>query len=164
MQVTRAVDYGIRALLVMASSGDGRRFYLNELAEGAEVPRNYLVKILKALSHAGLVSSFRGVWGGFALARDPEDISLRDIIEAVDGPIGIVPCLTGSNGCPRRPACAAHETFRAIREKLLAEMGSHSLAELARREAGIRADAQPRSAAKYGAAGAPIARQASMGT
>ncbi len=164
MQVTKAVDYGIRALLVMASSAEGRRCFLKDLAESAGVPRNYLVKILKALSRAGLVSSFRGVRGGFVLAKSPKDISLLDVVEAVDGPICVAPCLGGSNGCPRRPACAAHEAFGAIREKLIAEMGSRSLAELVRRQADFRTEAMSKTETKYGAAGAQMASHASVGT
>ena len=154
MQVTKAVDYGIRALLVLASSPATRRHYLNDLAEKADVPRNYLVKILKSLSHAGIVSSFRGMRGGFTLAKDPKNISLRAVIEAIDGPVGVMPCLSGANQCSRPSPCAAQEIFRSIRERLLTELESHTMADLMRREAELRTIRQQRPAIRYESAGA----------
>lgn len=139
MQVTKAVDYGLRALLVLGHRPPSERHFLNDLAKSADVPRNYLVKILKSLCHAGIVLSFRGVKGGFALAKDPGEVTLRHIVEAIDGPVGVMSCLLSPGGCPRDTQCVSQETFREVRERLLAELQSYSLSDLLRRDAEIKA-------------------------
>ena len=130
MQVTRAVDYGIRALIVMSRQPVGSRFFLQELADKADLPRNYLVKVLKCLSGCAIVRSHRGIKGGFSLSRDPKDINLRQVVEAIDGPITIMHCLTDKQSCSYVGCCAAEVFFVELRQQVLLVMEKKTLHDL----------------------------------
>lgn len=129
MQVTKAVDYGLRALLLMSRQPEGR-FFLQDLADQAALPRNYLVKILKSLSCAGLVRSHRGIKGGFSLARSPREITLREVVEAIDGPVVVLHCLANETSSSKTNTCAPEVFFRQLRDMILANLESHNLQEL----------------------------------
>jgi Rrf2 family iron-sulfur cluster assembly transcriptional regulator len=139
MEVTRAVDYGIRALVLMARHPEGTRFYLHDLSKQAGLPRNYLVKVLKSLAGNSIVCSFRGIKGGFSLGRKPEEISLRDVIEAIDGPIAIISCLNepSTNGCRHKGHCAAHRRLGVIREGVLRQLDACSIEDLKNEQAAM---------------------------
>jgi len=130
MQVTRAVDYGIRALVLMSRQPAGTRFFLQDLATQAGLPRNYLVKVLKSLACGGIVRSHRGIKGGFSLAREPRGISLRQVVEAIDGPVTVMHCLTDTRSCSYVGKCAAEVFFGQLRQTILGQLDGHSLAEL----------------------------------
>lgn len=87
MQISQSVTYALRATLQLAESGEGTLLSRGQLAAKGEMPERFLLGILRDLTKHGIVHSTRGGGGGFALARRPEEISLLDIIEAVDGPI-----------------------------------------------------------------------------
>ncbi|MCK6473252.1 MAG: Rrf2 family transcriptional regulator [Planctomycetes bacterium] len=130
MQVTRAVDYGLRALVLMSHKPVGERHYLQELAEGGNLPRNYLVKVLKSLACANIVRSHRGIKGGFSLAREPKEISLRVVVEAIDGPLSVMHCLTDPRSCSEVGACAIEVLFTRLRTSIVDYLGSNSLQDL----------------------------------
>lgn len=144
MHVTRAVDYGIRALVLMARHPAGSRHYLHQLSAQGDLPRNYLVKVLKSLTSQGIVRSYRGIKGGFSLGRSPEEISLRDIIEAIDGPVTLLSCLTEgqADGCHFKGCCAARGRFAAIRDQVLKELESCTLLELAAEQTAMEEQVQ----------------------
>ena len=98
-------DYASRALLSLALNGiDGTPTSVKDIAERTGLPQPYLEQILLALKGAGLVRSKRGVGGGYVLARTPEDISLAQIVAAVDGPI-----VAGDFGAPHENGACNHE-------------------------------------------------------
>ena len=88
LQVSRKVDYALRAMIYLASQRDGAREPLQEIAKKNSIPRDFLAKILKVLGDAGLVSAIRGPGGGVAIARPPAEISFLDVIEAVEFHLG----------------------------------------------------------------------------
>lgn len=130
MQVTRAVDYGLRALVLMSREPQGARFFLQDLAERADLPRNYLVKILKSLASSGIVRSHRGIKGGFSLAREPKDISIRHVVEAIDGPVVVMHCLTDNQSCAYVGRCAIEVFFGDLRGKILEDLQNKSLQDI----------------------------------
>jgi Rrf2 family iron-sulfur cluster assembly transcriptional regulator len=87
MKVSTRGDYAARALLSLALHGDDRPTSVKEIAERTDLPQPYLEQILLAVKGAGLVRSKRGVGGGYVLARPPAEITLADIIAAVEGPL-----------------------------------------------------------------------------
>jgi Rrf2 family protein len=93
MQISAKVDYGIRALLVLAAAYDGpdtRLIKSEEIATGQEIPFKFLEAILTELRHAGFVISQRGAVGGYRLSRGPKSIALADIMRVLDGPLAAV--------------------------------------------------------------------------
>ena len=115
MQITRQADYAVRAVLHLARTGD-QRTATSMIAEEQRIPPSFLAKIISQLSIAGLLHTSRGARGGVTLARDAKDITLLEVIEAIDGPIQLNECV-GDNGscsfddnCPLRPVwCDAQE-------------------------------------------------------
>jgi len=115
MQITRQADYAVRAVLHLARTGD-QRTPTSSIAEEQKIPPSFLAKIISQLSIAGLLHTSRGARGGVTLAREPRDITLLEVIEAIDGPIQLNECV-GDNGsctfdddCPLRPVwCDAQE-------------------------------------------------------
>jgi len=109
MQITRQADYAVRAVLYLAKIGPKTRAATSQIAQEQKIPPSFLAKIVSQLSVAGLLQTSRGARGGVSLARSPEQISLLDVIEAIDGPILLNECVanqgdcTFDDGCPMRP-------------------------------------------------------------
>jgi Rrf2 family protein len=87
MRVSAKADYAVRAAAELAASTDGRPIKRDQLAEAQQIPAKFLESILLELKHAGIIKSTRGTDGGYALARPAVDISLADVIRAVEGPM-----------------------------------------------------------------------------
>ncbi len=115
MQITRQADYAVRAVLHLARNGETRTA-TSVIAEEQKIPPSFLAKIISQLSIAGLLHTSRGARGGVTLARDPREITLLEVIEAIDGPIQLNECVgetgvcTFDANCPLRPVwCEAQE-------------------------------------------------------
>ena len=116
MQITRQADYAVRAVLYLSRKGNTQRSATSTVAQEQHIPPSFLAKIISQLSIAGLLHTSRGARGGVTLAREPQDITLLEVIEAIDGPIQLNECV-GENGicsfekdCPLRPVwCDAQE-------------------------------------------------------
>ncbi len=89
MRIPRKVDYAIRAAIYLAAQHPEKKCSTGEIAENQGIPRKFLEKIIQNLTRSGLLKSKRGSDGGYSLARPTHEISLRDIIEAVEGPISL---------------------------------------------------------------------------
>jgi Rrf2 family protein len=116
MQITRQADYAVRAVLYLSRMGNSQRAATSTVAKEQNIPPSFLAKIISQLSIAGLLHTSRGARGGVTLAREPKEITLLEVIEAIDGPIQLNECV-GDNGactfdhdCPLRPVwCEAQE-------------------------------------------------------
>jgi len=125
--IHRNTDYGLRALLVLA--GSNRAINAAALAKRAAVPPHFLQKAMHALTHAGLVVAHRGPGGGYRLARDPADITLLAVMEAIQGPLAINRCVLGRDRCPSAP-CALTPAWYEVQAQLTAFLGRVTLASL----------------------------------
>lgn len=100
MQITRQADYAVRAVLYLARLGMNQRAATSQVAQEQRIPPSFLAKIISQLSIAGLLHTSRGARGGVSLARDPADITLLEVVEAIDGPIQLNECtVNGSSNC-----------------------------------------------------------------
>ena len=133
MQLTRGADYAVRVMVHLATLPEGRRARLHELADAAEVPESFLSKVLQALAGAELVSSRRGKTGGFWILPRGREASMREVIEAVDGPIALNVCLNASIGCERRAWCPAHPVWARAQRAMLDVLMGISVTEMAAR-------------------------------
>ena len=129
MSLSQTTGYAIRALACLADKKCAGGF-IHDIAECTGVPRPYLAKVLRKLNEAGLVESKRGYKGGVRLARDPADISLLDICNAIDGEDYLGNCLLGGEFCSDLRDCPTHEFWKATREKISQELARNSLAEI----------------------------------
>ena len=109
MQITRQADYAVRAVLYLARLGQTERAATSQVAKEQHIPPSFLAKIISQLSIAGLLHTSRGARGGVTLARDPKEITLLEVIEAIDGPIMLNECVDEKgtcqfdDDCPLRP-------------------------------------------------------------
>jgi Rrf2 family iron-sulfur cluster assembly transcriptional regulator len=135
MRLTRGVDYGLRGMIYLAQRPMGEVALVKDVASEQSVPESYLAKIFQDLSRSGLMVSHRGARGGFSLARRPAEISLREMIEAIEGPIFLLPCLDPRQRCDQQAECGLYEAMDQAQRTLLEQLDRTSLQALAQRPA-----------------------------
>jgi len=131
MEITRATEYAIRGVLDLCSQPLGSVSLLSEISERQEIPLSFLSKILQKLAKDGIVSSSRGAGGGFAIGKDPREITLLEVLEAVEGHIALNVCLNNGKACRNQPTCAVHLVWREAQEQMVNLLRKRSFAELA---------------------------------
>jgi Rrf2 family protein len=136
MKLTRGGEYGIRGVLYLARQEDGKVSMLSAIAKDQDVPPRFLAKIFQALAKAGIVKSHRGAKGGFSLARPAAEITVRDVIEAIEGPIYLNVCLVASGECAQQPSCPVHSVWESAQEKMLAVLGQSTFGDLVKADRG----------------------------
>ena len=137
MRLTRGSDYGLRGMLYMARLPVGDRYLVSQVAAAENLPESYLAKIFHDLARNQLLISHRGAKGGFSLVSDPQDINVLQIIEAVEGPIAIVPCLDMRLGCDRIESCEIYDTLDLAQTHMVSVLKSTTLADLVAKHSSI---------------------------
>jgi len=134
MRLSKKAEYGLRALAVMARGKPS--WSIQELSERENIPVKFLEQILLALRHAGVLSSRRGVGGGYALVKPAQETTVGEIVRALDGPLAPVPCAsekpTERCTCPEPRTCPVRLMMVQFRNELAKWLDSHSLEDLAR--------------------------------
>ncbi len=131
MQLTRAADYAVRVMIHLATLPPGARVNRSRLAAVAEVPTHFLSKVLQVLARARLIAAHRGPNGGFALAVTAGQVSVLDVVEAVEGPIALNVCATNGSGCSRQGWCPAHLVWQDAQAALTQVLKNATIARLA---------------------------------
>ncbi len=130
LRMTKQADYAIVLLTRMASTPK-QRFNATEIASATGLPQPIVSKILKLLTRQELLSSHRGAKGGYVLARSAHQISIAQIIEAVEGPIGITECVDDTPGeCSQEPTCPVRSNWQRINEAVREALGEITLNEM----------------------------------
>jgi Rrf2 family protein len=129
LRISRKIDYGLRAMIFLASVPEGTLVPFREIARRMAIPEDFLAKILKQLVDEDLVRSARGPRGGYALGRQASEVSFLDVIEAVEGPIALNTCLD-EEGCQREPVCTMASVWRLGQEKMLEVYRKSRLSDL----------------------------------
>ncbi len=132
MQLTQKGDYAVRVMLDLAAQPPGASVRTMELGRRTGVPRAYLAKVIQALARAGLIRTRRGALGGVSLLENPDAVTLRRVVEAVEGPIYLNRCLVRPGLCPRDRTCRAHPVWERVQQVLLRELDGVTIAALAR--------------------------------
>lgn len=130
MRLTSFTDYGLRALMRLASE-PGRGFSTAELADEFRISRNHLTKIVQRLAHAGIVTTRRGGGGGATLARRPENIALGEIVRLLEEGQALVECFGASGDCIIDGRCLLKGRLRRAEAVFLAELDRSTLADIA---------------------------------
>jgi Rrf2 family protein len=118
MEISRRTDYGVRVILDLASLPVDERTSTQDIAARQNIPSPFLAKIISQLSLAGLVTTYRGAGGGVALAHQPSEISLLQVIEALEGPIRLNRCSIQPGACPRDGRCSVHDIWVQAQQDL----------------------------------------------
>ncbi|MDF2502694.1 Rrf2 family transcriptional regulator [Clostridium sp.] len=124
MNITQESDYAIRAVLILAKNTEKDILDAKTICELGNIPLRFLLKLLRKLIKAGIIKSYRGINGGYALAKKPIDINLRAIIEAIEGPITINRCLYDKDTCSagKGDTCAIHAALYNVQSKMIEEL------------------------------------------
>lgn len=129
MQITRQADYAVRAVLHLARVGD-QRTATSMIAEEQRIPPSFLAKIISQLSIAGLLHTSRGARGGVTLARGPKEITLLEVIEAIDGPIQLNECVGENSACSFGDDCPLRPVWCDAQEELVGRLKGTNFADM----------------------------------
>ena len=132
MKLSTKTRYATRAMLELALKYDDGPVSAKEIAEHQEVSPKYLESLLAALRNGGLVHSVRGANGGHLLARSPDQVSIRDIFEVLEGTDGFVHCTTHPESCDRAEECVTQQVWAQMHGACMATLQEITLAELVR--------------------------------
>ena len=130
MQITRQADYATRAILYLARNRNGKRVATSQVAKEQKIPSSFLAKIISQLSIAGLLHTSRGANGGISLARNPEQITLLQVIEAIDGPIQLNVCVGREGVCSFEGNCPMQLVWCDAQNELIVKLKNTSFAQL----------------------------------
>lgn len=122
--------YGTRLMLELALNYGNGTMLLKEVAQSQDISVGYLEQIIPNLKAAGLINSSRGAHGGYELARPPEEINLKEIVEALEGPLSLIECIRSPDLCGRSEFCVTRDIWDELTEKLDTTLGSKTLKDL----------------------------------
>ena len=136
MKISKKSEYAIRALVMIARGGRDSLHQIQQLSRDEVIPVKFLEQILLILRHAGVLSSRRGVKGGYALARDPEKVTVGEVIRLMDGPLAPVPCASSEPAekcsCPDPDTCALRMLMLKVRHELSETLDNCSIMDVVR--------------------------------
>ena len=142
MQVSRKVDYALRAMIYLSFQEGGRPSAVGQIAGDEGIPKKFLEKIIQDLIHHGLVRSTRGAQGGYTLARDAAAVTFKDVIEAIEGPVSLNVCVgergeEGGNVCTLFPRCAMLSVWQKAQNRVMDLFASTTLADVRTRHGSL---------------------------
>ena len=122
MQITRQADYALRTIIYLSRLAPDEKAPTSIIAKKQHIPSSFLAKIISQLSVAGLIHTARGAHGGVSLAKNPEEISVLEVIEAIDGPVMLNECTTNPGICPFTDDCPMRVIWCDTRKDLLEKL------------------------------------------
>ena len=131
-KLSKTTDYGIVLLAGLARDPSALPRNARELAESSDLPLPMVSKILKALAREGLLVSHRGSKGGYRLAREPEELSVSEMIGVLEGPVALTDCAIGPEQCEHETLCAVREPWQLISRVVEKALADVTLADLVR--------------------------------
>ncbi|MCL4321614.1 MAG: Rrf2 family transcriptional regulator [Deltaproteobacteria bacterium] len=134
MKISKASDYAIRGLIYMAKKPEGAVSYIKDIAKNTNTPASFMSKIFQTLSKAGLVNSFIGTKGGFSFNFPPKKITIKMVIEAIEGPIALNRCVINKAFCQQASHCEVHFMWIDIQRMLSDALSSNSIADFANKK------------------------------
>jgi Rrf2 family protein len=142
LRLSKKADYALLALCYMAAPGQRPTTSAREVAEGHDIPLELLAKVLQQLARRGVLTSVQGMNGGYRLGRAPRDISVAQVVEAIDGPLTLTACAEAAGDCDQFEKCSIRDPLHRIRERIATALASCSIAELVT-DGGAAAGLQP---------------------
>lgn len=137
MRINQETDYALRVVLLLSRQGLHNRVGAKEIAEKKRIPLRFALKLLRKLNQSGITRSYRGADGGYAINRAPEDITIKDVIEAIEGPITINRCLTEEdaecNLYVDMDNCALHNALDSVQQLVLSKFDEINFKDLINR-------------------------------
>ena len=137
MRLSTRARYGTRLMLELALNFDKGTIFLKDIAEREEISEKYLSQLVIPLRASGLISSSRGAHGGYRLAKSPSQITLKEIVQTLEGGISFVECVKNPSVCPRVSKCATRGIWERLDKKISDELTFVNLADLMKSQKGI---------------------------
>jgi len=130
MQISRASDYALRAMVYLSRQENNRLATIGEIAHAQQIPQAFLAKLMSVLIKAKVIKSSQGPKGGYRLARPPSEINFLEVIQAIDGPISLVMCQDGETCCEIEEFCTMNEVFAMAQKQLTDFFSNATFADL----------------------------------
>lgn len=139
LRINRQTDYAVRVVLALAKRGEGARLSSTDIQQEMLIPKAFMTRIVAQLSRQGLIKTFPGREGGLMLPRLASQITLRDVVEAFEGPILLSACLQskGEDDCPFRTNCPVSPKWGRVQVAMMREMASITFESLAKEALGV---------------------------
>jgi Rrf2 family protein len=131
LELSTKAEYGVRAAIDLARCGDEQSTF-HAIADRQSIPPKFMPQIMRDLAKAGLVVTTRGFRGGVRLARPAHQITLRAVVEAIEGPMALYRCLASPAACERSPYCTLRPVWVRAQDAMLDVLGRTLLSHLAR--------------------------------
>jgi Rrf2 family protein len=131
LRLSKKADYALISMKHLALRGDRGSSSAREIAGQYDIPIELLAKVLQRLVRGGLLVSQQGTRGGYQLARLPSQISVADVIQAIDGPVTVTACTSEEGTCEQYAKCNVRDPLWRVRQRILAALGECTIAELA---------------------------------
>ena len=130
MKLSARSRYGVRMMLELALNYEKGAVFLKDIAKKEEISEKYLSQLVIPLKAAGLINSIRGAHGGYMLAKEPDEISLKNIIEVLEGELDLVNCVKDSSLCNRVSVCITRGVWTKLGDKVKEVLDSFTLGDL----------------------------------
>ena len=131
LRLSKKADYALIAMKHLAVRGTRSSSSAREIAELYDIPIELMAKVLQRLVRRGLLASHQGTRGGYQLSRLPRQITVADVIQAIDGPVTVTACSSDDGQCEQFAKCNVRDPLWRVRERILAALGECTIAELA---------------------------------
>ena len=131
LRLSKKADYALMAMKHLVVHGDRGSSSAREIAEQYDIPIELMAKVLQRLVRRGLLASHQGTRGGYQLLRSPSQMTVADVIQAIDGPVTVTACVTDDGRCEQFAKCNVRDPLWRVRERILAALGECTIAELA---------------------------------
>jgi Rrf2 family transcriptional regulator, iron-sulfur cluster assembly transcription factor len=132
MQLTRSGEYGLKGMVFLAAQPRQQFSLVSEVSKQGNIPERFLAKIFQRLSKVGLLRSIRGARGGFALGKPASEITMKAVIEAIEGPIALNRCLLREGECEEEPGCPLHGVLEEAQERFVEVLERTTMEDLAK--------------------------------
>lgn len=133
MQITRSGEYGLRGLVFLAKRPPESVALVSEVSRDQKIPETFLAKIFQRLTRAGLLRSARGAKGGFALGKPANEITVKEIVEAIEGPIAVSRCLLRQGQCEEEKVCPLRQVWEEAQQRFVEVLDRTTVDDLAKR-------------------------------
>jgi Rrf2 family protein len=133
MQITRSEEYGLRGLVFLAKQPPQKVTLVSEVSNKQKIPGTFLAKIFQRLTKAGLLRSIRGAKGGFVLGKPPNEITIKEIIEAIEGPIALNRCLLKKGECEEEKICPLQSVWEEVQQRFIDILDNTTIEDLLNR-------------------------------
>lgn len=141
--LTQSGDYAVRAVLMIARRGEARLLKSREIAEEMDIPGQYAPQVLALLVRVGILDATSGPAGGYRLRKPACDLSLLEVIRAVEGPLERERCVLAGGPCDWEAVCPLHPTWHEIEESVIRQLASTTFEQLAAMDHAIQTGAAP---------------------